>query len=236
MIGTFTLNGCIQITKILSSHFDFIIIDREHGLHSFESVKRLLNSSNKNCLKLVRSSHLNRVEIQRTLETSPDGILVPQISSFEDAKNAIEYSLYPPSGTRGLSPYTESFNFSHINSTEKIKKINKKLFLGLLIEGQSGIESIEEISKKLNKYISLIYFGLYDFSASQNLKPSWKNKKIIHAANKIITICKKNKIKIGSIARNRKEIKMLKNYGFDFIVYQNDTGIISEALFNILKK
>lgn len=236
MIGTFTLNGCIQITKILSSYFDFIIIDREHGLHSFENVKRLLNSSNKNCLKLVRSSHLNKIEIQRTLETNPDGILVPQISSYEDAKNAIEYSLYPPSGTRGLSPYTESFNFSHINSTEKIKKINKKLFLGLLIEGQSGIKSIEEISKKLNKHISLIYFGLYDFSASQNLKPSWKNKKIISAANKIITTCKKNKIKVGSIARNRKEIAMLKSYGFDFIVYQNDTGIISDALLYILKK
>ena len=86
MIGTFTLNGCVQITKLLSKNFDFLIIDREHGLHSFESVKNLLNSTDKNCLKLVRTSSLNKVEIQRTLETNPDGIMIPQISSFNDAE------------------------------------------------------------------------------------------------------------------------------------------------------
>ena len=114
--------------------------------------------------------------------------------------------------------------------------INKKLFIGLLIEGNEGIRSIDQIVNKLNKKISLIYFGLYDFSASQNLKPSWNNKKIINAAKKIINSCKRKKIKVGSIARNLKEVSLLKKYGFEFIVYQNDTGIISEAIKNIKNK
>ena len=74
MLGTFTLNNCNQITKIFSNNFDFIIIDREHGPHSYENVKNLLNSSNSKCLRLVRCSHLNKIEVQRTLETNPDGI------------------------------------------------------------------------------------------------------------------------------------------------------------------
>ena len=236
MIGTFTLNSCVQITKLLSKNFDFLIIDREHGLHSFESVKNLLNSIDKNCLKLVRTSSLNKVEIQRTLETNPDGIMIPQISSFNDAEKAIKFSLYSPKGVRGLSPYTEGFEFHHSNNQKKMDRINKKLFIGLLIEGNEGIRSIDQIVNKLNKKISLIYFGLYDFSASQNLKPSWKNKKIINAAKKIINSCKRKKIKVGSIARNLKEVSLLKKYGFEFIVYQNDTGIISEAIENIKNK
>jgi len=179
---------------------------------------------------------LNKIEVQRTLETNPDGILIPQISSYEDAKKAVDYSFYSPIGSRGLSPYTEAFNFYHSNSTEKMKKINSKLFLGLLIEGSEGVNSIEEISKKLKKYISLIYFGLYDFSASQGLKPSWTNPKIIKAAKRVIATCKRQKIKVGSIARNKEEIKLLKKYGFQFIVYQNDTGIVNETLSNILNK
>ena len=43
---------------------------------------------------------------------------------------------------------------------------------------------------------------------------------------------KKQKIKVGSIARNKEEIKLLQKYGFQFIVYQNDTGIINETLSN----
>ena len=46
--------------------------------------------------------------------------------------------------------------------------INKKLFIGLLIEGNEGIRSIDQIVNKLNKKISLIYFGLYDFSISKS--------------------------------------------------------------------
>ena len=61
MIGTFTLNQCPQITKIFSENFDFIIIDREHGLHNFESVKNLINAANSKCLKLVRCSSLNKI-------------------------------------------------------------------------------------------------------------------------------------------------------------------------------
>jgi 2-keto-3-deoxy-L-rhamnonate aldolase RhmA len=236
MIGTFTLNSCIQTTKILSKHLDFVIIDREHGLHSFEDVKCLLNASEKKCLKLVRASNLNKIEIQRTLETNPDGILIPQISSFSDAKKAVEYSFFSPIGNRGVSPYTETFNFHHSNSIKKMKDANKNLFLGLLIEGIKGINAIDQIAKELKDRISLIYFGLYDFSASQKLDPSWTNKKIISAAKKIINTCKKNKIQVGSIARSKKEIFLLKKYGFQLIVYQNDTGIFSEALANISKK
>ena len=70
-----------------------------------------------------------------------------------------------------MSPYTEPFNFEHINSDNKMREINRKLFLGLLIEGGKGIEAIDNICSKLNKHISLIYFGLYDFSSSMGLKP-----------------------------------------------------------------
>ena len=129
MIGTFTLNGCVQITKLLSKNFDFLIIDREHGLHSFESVKNLLNSADKNCLKLVRTSSSNKVEIQRTLETNPDGIMIPQISSFTDAEKAIKFSLYSPQGSRGLSPYTEGFEFHHSYNQNTMDHINKKLII-----------------------------------------------------------------------------------------------------------
>ncbi len=235
MIGTFTINTCINFTKILSNNFDFIIIDREHGLHSFEKVKHLLNASNEKSLKLVRCSNLNKIEIQRTLEANPDGIVIPQISSLNDAKKAIDYTFFAPVGFRGLSPYTEPFDFHHNNHQNKMKVINKKIFLGLLIEGKKGIIAIDEILKNYKKNISLIYFGLYDFSASQGLKADWNNPEIIKAAKKITKSCKKSRIKVGSIARNIKEIKILKKIGFNFIVYQNDSGIFTEALLSIKK-
>tara|TARA_A100001011_G_scaffold394757_1_gene487920 strand:+ start:1689 stop:2417 length:729 start_codon:yes stop_codon:yes gene_type:complete len=235
LIGTFSLNTCPNITEIISKLLDYVIIDREHGPHSFNSTNILNKIIKKNCLSLIRASHLDKIEIQRCLDLNPDGILIPQISSYDDAKLAISSSYYSPKGDRGVSPYTAAFEYNHNNSDNKKKMINKKLFIGLLIEGREGLISLEKICANFSNEISLIYFGLYDFTSSLNLKPNWQDPKVKKAVKKIIKICKKKKIKVGSIARNFQEIKFLKKMGITFICYQNDTGIIHEV-FNQIKK
>ncbi len=233
LLGTFCLNTCPSVTDIISRNLDFLIIDREHGPHDFLKTNVLNKIAKKNCMSLIRVSHLNRIEIQKCLELNPNGILIPQISSYRDAEKAVSFSYFSPKGTRGLSPYTEPFSYHHKDSIKKRFSINKKLFLGLLVEGTGGVAAIEKICNKLNKDISLIYFGLYDFTSSLGLKPDWKNKKVIQATKKIIKICRRKKIKIGSIARNSKEVSFLKKIGINFICYQNDTGIIQESFNNI---
>ena len=88
---------------------------------------------------------------------------------------------------------------------------------------------------KLHQDISLIYFGLYDFTNSLKLKPTWQSPKVKQAVEKIVKICNKKNIKVGSIARNFDEIKLLKKIGINFICYQNDTGIIYNAFSKIKK-
>jgi len=229
LIGTFSLNVCPNITEIISKKLDYVIIDREHGPHDFLNTNLLVKIVRKNSLCLIRASSLSRIEIQRCLDLNPDGVLIPQISSYNDAKLAVSYSFFHPKGTRGLSPYTASFNFNHSNSENKKKLINKKLFLGLLIEGEKGLEALPKIIEELSANISLIYFGLYDFSSSLGLKPDWSNKKVINASKKIINLCRKKNVMVGSIARTVKEITFLKKIGINFICYQNDTGIIFDA-------
>ena len=236
IIGTFSLNSCPNITEIISKNLDYIIIDREHGSHSFESVNILNKIIKPNCLSLIRVSHLNKIEIQRCLDLNPDGILIPQISSYADAKFAVSCSYFNPQGKRGLSPYTAAFDYNPNKSDDKKNKINKKIFIGLLIEGSKGMASLDKICNDFSKDISLIYFGLYDFTSSLNLKPDWENPKVKKAVKKIVNICSKKKIKVGSIARNKKEIRFLKKIGINFICYQNDTGIIHEAFSQIKTK
>jgi 4-hydroxy-2-oxoheptanedioate aldolase len=236
LIGTFTLNTCPNVTEIISKNMDYVIIDREHGPHDFNNANILNKIIKKNCLSLIRVSHLNRIEIQKCLELDPDGILIPQISSYSDAKKALSYSFFSPKGTRGLSPYTCGFDYNHHNSDNKKKIINKKIFLGLLIEGVEGLAALNKICSDFNKEISLIYFGLYDFTSSLGLKPDWKDSRVKKAVKKIVDVCKKKNIKVGSIARDLKEISFLKKMGINFICYQNDTGIIHEAFSQIQNK
>lgn len=233
-LGTFCLNICPNMTDILSKNFDFIIFDREHGSINFETANTLNKIAKNNCLSIIRVSHLNKIEIQRTLEIGPNGIIIPQISSIQDADNAIRFSYYPPIGIRGLSPYTSPFDYYHKDSELKKKKINKELYLAFLIEGKEGIESIPSICKKYGNKISMLYFGLYDFASSLGLPANWDHKEIKKNIKSVIDTCNKFKIRVGTIARTKQEIVMLKKYGVNDICYQNDTGIFNEALKKLL--
>mgnify|MGYP006079490333 CR=1 FL=1 len=229
MKGTFGLNTCIDTTKCLTEYLDFYIIDREHGRAGFTEVASLLGSIREGCEKFVRVSHCDRIEIQRTLELNPDGILIPQISSFRDAQNAVSFSYYAPLGSRGLSPYTPAFGFHHSNLALKKANINANLKLGLLIEGQGGFDALPEVLKKLTDNIDLIYFGLFDFASSKGLEPDWDNPKLSSLLLDIISACKEKGISVGTIARNQNEIIKLEKMGVTYIVYLNDLGIICEA-------
>ena len=190
----------------------------------------LLASIDNKCKKFIRVSTCQRIEIQRVLELSPDGILVPQISSYEEALAAINYTFYSPIGTRGLSPYTRGFNFNHSNLSDKKIKINKELSLGLLIEGKSGFDALPLILENLSSNLDLIYFGLFDFASSQGIDPDWDNKLLIKLLADTISAAKKKNISVGTIARTKKDLEILNNMGVTYIVYLNDLGILNEAM------
>jgi len=230
MIGTFGLNTCPDTTKCITSGLDFYIIDREHGRSSFTEAANLLASIDINCEKFIRVSHCQRTEIQKVLELSPDGILVPQISSYEDAEKVVDYSFFPPVGSRGLSPYTRAFGFNHSDLDNKKASINKNLKLGLLIEGKTGFKSLSKIINNLGSHINLIYFGLFDFANSQNIDPDWNNKVLADLLTKFIAEANKKNISVGTIARTKKDIKILEKMGVKYIVYLNDLGIFDKAV------
>ena len=95
---------------------------------SFTEVSSLLNSISDGCIKYVRVSKCDRVEIQRTLELKPDGILVPQISSLQEAKRVVDYSFFPLM-VHGDCPYTKAFNFHHDDLDRKKADLNSRLKL-----------------------------------------------------------------------------------------------------------
>lgn len=233
MKGTFGLNTCPDTTRCISSELDFYIIDREHGRASLSEAAMLLASIHDDCQKFIRVSCCQRIEIQRVLELAPEGILIPQISSYDEAVAAVDYTFYPPTGSRGLSPYTRGFSFYHSDVADKKNEINRKLKLGLLIEGKNGFDAVTEIVENLGTHIDLLYFGLFDFASSQNVEPSWDNKQLETLLLALVSKATEKDIMVGTIARTEEDIGRLTAMGVTYIVYLNDLGIIRDAVKSI---
>ena len=89
-IGVFMNCGCPEFLEIAASvGYDFVIIDNEHGLWSCEGNAHMIRAAESTgIVPIVRVSDINEAEIKRVLDCGAAGVMIPNISSVEQAKEA----------------------------------------------------------------------------------------------------------------------------------------------------
>ena len=85
--------------------FDWVVIDKQHGSIEWSDVGPAIQA-----IELGGSTALVRVEwnspdlIMRALDLGAAGVIVPMVSTADDARRAAEAARYPPRGIRSFGP------------------------------------------------------------------------------------------------------------------------------------
>ncbi|MBX9703571.1 MAG: hypothetical protein K2X39_05405, partial [Silvanigrellaceae bacterium] len=234
-VGTWSMLGSPMAAEVLASTgLDFVILDLEHGLFDFNDVVHSVRSIQvRNSQAIIRVSENSQPHILRALETSPNGILIPNISSYAEAKKAVSFCYYNPQGVRGLSPYTRVHAFHHENLETSINHTNENLMVGILVEGEQGIKEVPEI---LNiPGLDVIYFGIYDYSLALGYKGDIFNPEVQKSLKSMVENCNKKNIACGTFFRNIQDVRAYKEMGMKFIAYGSDGMVLKEG-YNCLFK
>ena len=230
-----SLNSANAVDAICSTDLDFIIIDEEHSSASFESMENMVRACEaKGKQAIIRSSNAEKQHILRILETGSNAIMIPHISTADDARKVIDSVKYPPMGNRGLSPYTRQHQFTDNNLTSSLNKANTDQYIGLLVEGEEGIKNISEIAQV--EGVDLIYIGLFDLAKSIGMVDNLTDKKIISLLQETRDIIHSNNVHAGSMAKDIEYGRILVDLGFDFIAFHNDAAALKAYFQNSLIK
>ena len=91
LLGYWSILPLSQIHEIMSeAGYEFSIVDLEHGTYSFqEALESVIAIKASGMFSLIRPSSHDSKEILRCLELNPDGICIPQVSTYEEAKNVV---------------------------------------------------------------------------------------------------------------------------------------------------
>jgi 2-dehydro-3-deoxyglucarate aldolase/4-hydroxy-2-oxoheptanedioate aldolase len=117
LVGAWCTIGHPVVAEVLAREpIDFVVLDGEHSendLGDLAACVRAVDAANHRASQrdddatptatVVRASGPDRAEIKRLLDIGPDGVLVPQIESLDDAEEAVAASQYPPDGVRGVA-------------------------------------------------------------------------------------------------------------------------------------
>jgi 4-hydroxy-2-oxoheptanedioate aldolase len=215
---------------------DFIILDQEHGNVPFHILENLVRAAKiAGITSIVRVNELNANYIASALDVGADGIQVPNISTPEQAKEAIKAAKFHPDGERGVCRFVPAANYGTMNKTSYFTESNKKQVI-LQVEGGEGVNRIEEIIKV--KGIDVLFIGPYDLSQSLGVPGEVTHPKVLKVLSEISEKSKEIGIRLGTFCDNQESAKLMKELGFTYIAYSVDMNIFSNAcnsLVQILK-
>ncbi|WP_163969638.1 HpcH/HpaI aldolase family protein [Oceanobacillus halotolerans] len=190
-LGTWVqINSATVVEIIGNSNFDFVVIDLEHGNISLESLENLLRAAKLSGLEtIVRVYENNSSLIMRVLDLGPDGILVPHVSSKEDAVRVVQSAKYPPLGDRGSCPCIPEANHWTNDWTSFMEQSNRDTEIIALVEGQHGMNHFQEIIEVDG--IDTFMIGPFDLSVSLGIPGDSSHPLIEEKYNSLIELVEK---------------------------------------------
>ena len=108
--GAISDDSDLAAKATIDTGIDFLWIDLEHRAYGVSEIRWIpILCRRQNCVPMIRVAGLDAQLIKKALDSGASAVMIPQINNPEEAIKAVQYSKYPPEGTRGISPFWTAF-------------------------------------------------------------------------------------------------------------------------------
>lgn len=235
-IGSWIMMGNSMSVEVMAlAGFEWLVIDIEHTPIDMETVQTLIITIQANNMKaLVRVSKNEEVVIKKVLDMGADGIIVPMVSSREDAKQAVNYAKYPPVGKRGVGLYRST---KYGTKFEEYKNwVDEELVIIAQIEHIDAVNNIDDILKV--EGIDGTIIGPYDLSGSMGFPGDFERDDVKEAVQHVLDRCKEHGVPSGFhvVDTNPEKLNQKIKDGCTFLAYGIDYFFMRDAAIAGMKK
>lgn len=165
--------------------WDFVVIDCEHAAIAAASLPDYLRAAEAYSIPAIVRIPSNTVEwIQAALDSGAAGVQIPQISSLQAARQAVEMARFHPIGKRGLNPFVRAARYSTEPSPQFMERSNREVALILQLESVEAVIVVDEIVKLPG--IDAIFLGPYDLSQSLGKPGEVNHRDVLDAGERVL--------------------------------------------------
>lgn len=187
-----TLGSWIQVNSPASAEilanigFDWIGIDMEHTDVDVSCLIDLLRGMHgRGVTPLARVTTNELMAIRRPLDMGASGVLIPLVSTAEDAQRAVAAAKFPPQGVRGFS-FCRANDWG-IDFDAYAAAANDDIAVIAMIETREGVENIDAIMAVDGIDGTLI--GPYDMSGSYGIPGQTQHQIVRDACRRVVQAC-----------------------------------------------
>jgi 2-keto-3-deoxy-L-rhamnonate aldolase RhmA len=226
-IVEFATPGIGHILK--SAGCDFVLFDLEHSGFHFETVKSVLRYFEAAQLPaIVRVPSKEYQHIARAMDMGAEGLMLPMVSTPDEARQIVHAMKYHPAGGRGVALQVAHDRYRPGAVADKLAAANRRSTLFCQIETAAGADNADEIAAI--EGVDALWVGHFDLSASLGIPGEFDHPDFKRAIDLTIAACKKHGKALGRLVPTVEVGVELYRAGFDFICYSGDVWVLHNAL------
>lgn len=228
LVGMWACSGSTLITEVAAgSGLDWLLIDMEHSANTLEStLLQLQVVAAYPITPVVRVPSNDTVAIKQVLDLGAQNLIVPMVSSADEARTAVAATRYPPEGVRGVgSALARSARWNRVDGY--LRDSAQHTSLTVQIETAEGVEAASEIAAVDG--VDAVFVGPSDLSASMGLLGQQTHPEVVAAVERVFDAVKSAGKPVGVNAFDPSAADAYIAAGADFVAVGADVAMLARA-------
>lgn len=236
VLGTWSQIASPEVIDIVgASGFAFTIIDCEHGYFGLETAENLIRACNAaRIAPWVRAPKLDPQFIGKALDCGAQYVVVPGISSGEQAAEAVAAGRFAPVGTRGACPCVRAGDHYIRDWKAYARRQHAETGVIALVETRAGLDDFDRIIATPG--LAGLLVGPFDLSVSLGLEGDYLHPTVQDAVRSMIARAREHGVPVimpvfsPDLDRAKGQLDQWRDQGLTVFVVGTDKILLADQM------
>ncbi len=235
LIGAFSDLASPLATELLGkAGMDWVVLDLEHGAATEADLLNLLYAVGTTPMApIVRPPSAERLRVGRALDLGAAGIMLPQLQSIDEVREAVGYLRYPPIGVRGVALRTRGADMGALTHGDIARVVNERIVGIVQIESTGAVAAADDIAA-LDE-VDVLFVGPADLSHSLGAPGRFDGAAYLDALASVTAATKRHGKAAGILIYDPATFQAHADLGFRFIGLGSEGSYVSAGAAAMLR-
>jgi 4-hydroxy-2-oxoheptanedioate aldolase len=235
LIGSFSDLGSPLAAELLGrAGMDWTVLDLEHGAGTEADLLALLYAVGTTPMAaIVRPQSAERLRVGRALDLGAAGIMLPQLQSIDQVREAASFLRYPPVGVRGVALRTRGGGLGTLTHGEVARVVNERIVGIVQIESVGALAAADDIAAL--EEVDVLFVGPADLSHALGVPGRFDDPTYLEALRVAVDAAKRHGKAAGILLYDAAALERHLELGFRFIGLGAEGSFVSAGAAAMLK-
>lgn len=166
--------------------------------------------------------------VMRPYEAGCSGVMIAQVRTLDEVKQAVAWAKYPPVGIRGTFTGNVESRYGKVGLAEHVAAANRDRWVSIQIETPEAVEVVDRIAATPG--VDWLFVGPADLSVTLGVPGEYLHPKCIEALKRVAAAAKKAGKAWGILSRDAEHARKCRELGCQLFSIFGDVDFIRVGL------